>query len=394
MLLGAATLVLAVIVTTALIARLSPFYRGELASGAGRRELPLDGLRGLAALMVVTHHSAMFRHWLRTGDWGDAGSSLLEAFGPGGVHLFFMLTGYLFWSKARKGGGKLPMWSLWRGRLYRIAPLYLFSVILLLLTALATTGPVLFKTAGWNATFRLFALGILPWHGSGNFGNINAGVVWTLWFEWRFYLILPFMAWFAMGLRTFWVAALTYIAVFCGLYYFSVNLSAGLVFTMGMLCPVLLDNEKLRQQLQTPSAAAIGLAATILFGALNHAPLLSFTFAATLFPVFLLAAAGNSFWGVLTHPSIRALGSISYSLYLLHGIVFYIVISVLKAAGLIALPGIYYWTIMVLAAMAATLLCAATYRWIEFPFLSRSHRAAVATNIGIGLTPTSQPVNR
>jgi peptidoglycan/LPS O-acetylase OafA/YrhL len=376
---GAATVVVAVILTTTLISRWSLFYRRELASDVGRRELPLDGLRGFAALMVVVHHAAMYRNWLRSGDWGDAGSPVLQAFGPGGVHLFFMLTGYLFWSKARAGGGKLRMASLWRGRLYRIAPLYLFSVMLILVTALAIKGSHLFDAGSLNPFCRLLTLGFLPWRPFGNFdvGNINAGVVWTLWYEWRFYLILPFIAWFACGRRVFLLAAASFAAVFAGLFFFGLNMQPGLVFTLGMLCPMLLDNEKLRAQLQTPAAAVLALAAAVVFGALNQAPLLSFPFAATLFPVFLTAAAGNTFFGVLVRPAIRCLGAISYSLYLLHGIVFYIVLNILRSKGLSALPGAYYWGISAITAVAITLLCAATYRWIEFPFLSRSHRKTV-----------------
>jgi hypothetical protein len=68
---GGAAMMLAVIVTAAGIARYSKFYRRELVA-SGKRELSLDGLRGLAALMVATHHAALSCAWLATGRWGDA----------------------------------------------------------------------------------------------------------------------------------------------------------------------------------------------------------------------------------------------------------------------------------------------------------------------------------
>src|SRR5665213_2700933 len=60
-----------VIVTAAFIGRHDRFYREDLARTANRR-LPLDGLRGLAALMVVMYHAALSGSWLATGQWGGA----------------------------------------------------------------------------------------------------------------------------------------------------------------------------------------------------------------------------------------------------------------------------------------------------------------------------------
>jgi len=76
-------MMLAVIATALGVARYSDFYRREL-GGAGKRELALDGLRGMAALMVATHHAAMSYAWLITGRWGETNSPVLQLFAPGG----------------------------------------------------------------------------------------------------------------------------------------------------------------------------------------------------------------------------------------------------------------------------------------------------------------------
>jgi hypothetical protein len=55
-------------------------------------------------------------------------------------------------------------------------------------------------------------------------------------------------------------------------------------------------------------------------------------------------------------------------------VIFRLVVGTLKTAGLTALPQVEYWLVITLTAIATTLLCAATYRWIEFPFLSSSHK--------------------
>ena len=375
---GGLAMMLAVMATTAGIARYSKFYRREL-SDSGKRELALDGLRGMAALMVATHHAALSRGWLITGGWGDAQSPVLQLFAPAGVIIFFMLTGYLFWGKARARNGQMNAFKLWRGRLYRIAPLYLFSLLLVLLVAVIQTGGHWLALANWKPLLRLFALGALNWHNLGpvNLGEYNAGVVWTLWYEWLFYLALPFIAWLALGRRIFGVALIAYALAFIGLW-FNLNLQPGLFFVLGMLCPALLENQPLRSRLVRPIAAGLAVSATLLLCWLGRGYLFtkvpSLSIAGALFPLFLVAAAGNNFFGFLTHPAIRCLGAMSFSLYLLHGIVFRLVFRALKAAGLADLPQLDYWLIIIVTAIATIFLCAATYRWIEFPFLSISHK--------------------
>ena len=369
---GGVVMMLAVIATAAGVARYSKFYRRELAE-SGKRELSLDGLRGMAALMVATHHAALSCSWLITGTWGEAQSPVLQLFAPGGVIIFFMLTGYLFWSKARVMNGKMNAWKLWRGRLFRIAPLYLFSLLLVLLVAVIQTGGHWLALENWKPLLRLLALGALSWHDIGpvNLGEYNAGVVWTLWYEWSFYLVLPFIAWLARSRKIFGAAIIVYFLTFFGLW-FHLNLQPGLFFILGMLCPVLLEEQSLRSQLIRPSAAGLAILATLSLCFLSRSYLFAkvpcISLAGALFPVFLVAAAGNSYFRFLTHPAIRCLGAMSFSLYLLHGIVFRLVFHLLKSAGLTDMPQFDYWFIITVTAAAITLLCAATYRWIEFPF--------------------------
>ena len=339
---GGVAMMLAVIATAAGIARHSQFYRRELAE-TGKRELALDGLRGMAALMVAAHHAALSRSWLVTGRWGEAQSPVLQLFAPAGVILFFMLTGCLFWGKARAGNGKMNAWKLWRGRLYRIAPLYLFSLLIVLLVAAIQTGGHWLALENWQPLLRLLALGALSWHNIGpvNPGDYNAGVVWTLWYEWMFYLALPFIAWLALGRRIFGAALMVYALTVLSLW-FNLNLQPGLFFILGMLCPVLLEDQKLRSQLNRPIAAGFALvrdAVAVLVGPRLFVRESAFHLPGRgVVPLFLVAAAGNNFFGFLTHPAIRCLGAISFSLYLLHGIMFRLVFRLLKSAGLTDWP--------------------------------------------------------
>jgi peptidoglycan/LPS O-acetylase OafA/YrhL len=220
-------------------------------------------------------------------------------------------------------------------------------------------------------------LGALKWQNVGpvNLNNYNAGVVWTLWYEWSFYLALPILAWLATGRKIFGFALVAYVAVAAGLCL-HLNLQPGLFFLLGMLCPVLLENSAARSQLQTPRAAATALLAGVLLLALGRNYLLSrlptASLASACFPVFVIAAAGNPGFGLLVNPAMRCLGALSFSLYLLHGMVFKLVFSGFRRAGLASLPPMEYWLVMTVVACALTGLCSLTYRWIEFPFLSAS----------------------
>ena len=304
-----------------------------------------------------------------------------------------MLTGFLFWSKARAGNGKFNIWKLWRGRLFRIAPLYLFAAVAILAVAVAVHGTNTLAPKNWNACCRLFGLGIFQLRPlSDGFipADINAHVVWTLWFEWRFYFVLPFIAWFAVRRRTFWLAAAACAGVF-GLHFFTADIRMQLVLTfiLGMLCPILVENTRFTQWLRSKAAAGVALAVTVLLAVLNRGSFLSFYFAVALFPVFLAAAAGNDFWGILTARTTRCLGAFSYSLYLLHGILFYMVVNILKSARLMTLPPMWYWVILMFTTMATTALCSVTFRLIEFPFLTKSHKTAAKAS---ALTP--EPVTQ
>ena len=362
----------AIMVIAALVARYSGFYRRDLAH-TGNRDLALDGLRGMAALVVVAHHASLFRTSLSDGEWGNAHSHFLQALGPGGVVVFFMLTGCLFWGKARAAGGRFNVWKLWRGRVFRIAPLYLFAVACVFTVGLFRYGPHIFALSNLKLLSRFATLGVGKWPliGTSNLEEIDA-VIWTLWFEWRFYLVLPFIAGFAVGRRTYGLALAVCVAVVTALCfgaYFKTQL--WLVFILGMLCPVMLHDQHLRAKMRQPAVAVVALVFALAVWLLNGRSDGYLAVAGALFPLFAIVAAGNSLLGFLTHPALRCLGTISYSLYLLHCIVFYVLIFVFRQMGMLDWLQVYFWPVIIITAAGIAGLCSLTYRWIEFPFLAK-----------------------
>src|ERR1700693_1014771 len=100
----------------------------------------LDGLRGFLALAVVFSHVAVYHDFLLSGQWHLPPSRFYALLGPIGVSMFFMVTGYLFWSRLIRERGR-PAWlSLYIGRVFRIGPLYLAAVSILLLIVFVPTG--------------------------------------------------------------------------------------------------------------------------------------------------------------------------------------------------------------------------------------------------------------
>lgn len=168
----------------------------------------LDGLRGVAVLLVIWAH---LRGFTFGGVWQWMG--LLKDFsGFTGLYLFFCLSGFLLflpYARAFVAGDSWPsVGRFYRRRMLRILPVY-YSVmaiaILILLYAIAThmSGSFGYRmmvlrqlsTSVLGPTLLLlFDLQQRSW----DFVMQWDTPLWSLAVEWQFYLVLP---WLALGLR-------------------------------------------------------------------------------------------------------------------------------------------------------------------------------------------------
>jgi hypothetical protein len=170
------------------------------------RVATLDGLRGFLALAVFFHHAAIYHRFLRDGAWVLPPSRFYALLGPVGVSVFFMITGYLFWSQMIGSLGR-PAWlRLYVGRAFRIGPLYLVAVASMLAFVLAGTGARLnvspSQLAGEIGCWLALGFVVGPdVNGYPATSSVLAGVTWTLGYEWIFYLSLPVAALAARGRR-------------------------------------------------------------------------------------------------------------------------------------------------------------------------------------------------
>jgi peptidoglycan/LPS O-acetylase OafA/YrhL len=129
-------LLFAAILTTAILTALALGKFGKHPSKVSNVNLTLEGLRGILALCVFAHHSFYFYHLSHQGKWQDPDSRFWMQLGQPAVQLFFMLTGYLFWRKVLEDGGNLNWSNYAIRRVFRLMPLYLFSVAVVVVSAL------------------------------------------------------------------------------------------------------------------------------------------------------------------------------------------------------------------------------------------------------------------
>lgn len=333
----------------------------------------LDGLRGFLALAVFIHHAAITWFFLQSGSWASPPSRLLIHAGGTAVSLFFMVTAFLFWGRVLDRGNQLSWRELYIGRIARLAPLYLFVLALMLLICFARGGwqlaVPLAELAGGLGHWLLFTLLAAPdLNGFASTGNLMAGVVWSLRYEWMFYLALPVLAlgcgaWRAWRAALFGVAALALLLCFINPAVFA-DPSRQLCFLGGFVAAHWVRAPALRALASGLAAAAVALVALGLVLTLSETP---FAWAPQLglTVFFTVVASGNDLFGLLRLRAAAWLGEISYSVYLLHGLLLWLVFR--AATPGISLP-IYAYCLCELAlgvglVIFASLSCVA----IEWP---------------------------
>ncbi len=347
----------------------------------------LDQLRFFAFLMVFLHHA--FPHqpefWTMLGVPGPIAQVLsgIGATGAFGVSLFFVLSSYLITElllREKELMGTLDVKSFYVRRILRIWPLYFFFLAL----AVAMTWLVPGQHIGWRAGLAFSAL-------AGNWYIVLVGfpssVIFPLWsvsIEEQFYLTWPLvvrrvtqsaMVWIAGGLLAVATATRLYLGAHHGLEgeIWCNTLVQLDPIAAGILIAVLLRGVVPRLSALARAAMTVGgiacLASAALYFGIKNDPIttarivLGYPMVALGGVLLLLAVLRDE--GAPSRVLVY-LGRISYGLYVFH--VLGLLISDYTVHDQTASLGRY--AVRVGVALAVTVaLAAASYRWLETPFL-------------------------
>lgn len=334
----------------------------------------IDGVRGFLAFFVFLHHSYIWSIFIKTDEWKEPTSNLYNHFGQTSVVLFFMITSFLFITKWISAKNKTINWKKYIiSRFFRIFPAYFFSIIVVfLIVAILSDFQLndsilsnLKNSIGW----LFFTIG-----GPNDINNvkntylINAGVTWTLPYEWLFYLILPLIA-LLFKIKVSNQNLIIYALVFIAIRIINhITFKQFIPFFGGVIAALFIHKKSVNFKNTKYSFLLLILVFILIFFFNKGNDILPLIFSTLL---FIIIASGNSIFGILSNTYSRLLGQITYSLYLLHGIVLFLVFRfVIGYHQATQLSDENYWLIIACCIVPIVFISQISYKYIELPFMN------------------------
>jgi peptidoglycan/LPS O-acetylase OafA/YrhL len=345
-----------------------PYLFPALTEDAHQETRWLDGLRGIAATTVALNHAPfvlvnlkvvpkvfVFQHQI-----------LFSFFGSIGVQVFFCITGMLFTSKLLFSD-EVNWTSFFRKRLRRTVPGYFSACALALAIAVWYSFPVKQPIGEILVALpQILSFGLMPLPAFNGFhlGRL-LGVNWSLAIEWRFYAVLPILFVLVRDLRSLALIAIVAFAIFDSVLS---GKSTWAFFVSGAICAPLMYRSfgrKVRVASYAVMAVVLFVFARYWGEFSNYGPerLLLMT---VLFSSIVIARP----WALSIKPLV-AMGAVSYSFYLLHSMVLFVLFEAFRRYAFdVATLSLISFTALAGATLAfATMLSTASYFYIERPFM-------------------------
>jgi len=356
----------------------------------------LDHLRFYAASLVVMFH---FFH-TKQGDLrqGNPLVSLVDE-GHSGIALFMVISGFIFTVIA--GNQQLSYGGFIRNRILRIYPLFVFAVFLQLLfsTYNDQRNYGFIQLIGWLVPFRSDTVPLSPYFVQ----------LWTIWVEFQFYLIFPFLLMFSrrFGARYLWgllgllllvralifaasgsVRFLAYETIFGRLDQFIVGMLVARIWIAHIAIKKAAKGDLQPPELDGSPIWLLLAALAVLLGLHAFSWRVGFSELASplwvIWPPVEAALWAGLLWAYLTtrwpgplalrrrvDTALAALGSVSFSIYVMHNLVIAAVNAQLPLLPVAGGPLAQTLATGALVVLPATLaVAAATYWVIERPFLA------------------------
>ena len=310
---------------------------GLKSAGHNSRIKELDGLRGIAILLVVSFHY-INNQLVHVSNLPAKILSTITSFGWVGVDLFFVLSGFLIGNiLIRNKGSKTYFSTFFIRRMLRIVPNYYLLIGVFLLIGIIPyfsgnyflTGNRIFPDWTYIAMVHNFFMAF-----SENMGNDAMSVTWSIGIEEQFYLLFPFLVYYMRTrLLPYFLVLVMVLAFFARMQfehwipgYVLLHCRAD-ALAMGVLIAWFYQRKSLedvvnrnkRILLLVPCFVIIGCALLFFIyqdlGSIRN----------SLFSIFfgfclLWALTQKTSWyaRVLRNKALVAVGTISYSLYLFH----------------------------------------------------------------------------
>ncbi len=292
-----------------------------------RKRIPnLDGLRGLAILLVLAHHVPTSGvDWL----------ARFQQYGKHGVSLFFVISGYIVMTlmlREFRESGAIDAKGFLMRRILRLWPLY--YVVLVLEAGLVYIAQVyspenqaLFTDK--LACYALYCSNWLETSGQGPFF-----VSWSLAVEEQFYLLLALIllvlrpAWtvaFFGGLLLVKILLANWVAVDLSLQFWRILLSYSEAILFGILLAFLLNERsfytwfnRFATVRSMPALLHVALGCLLIFGNLEHKSDLNALIFYLVCTLLVGVCAVSEKLPILGGRSLSWMGLLSYGIYLMH----------------------------------------------------------------------------
>lgn len=347
--------------------------------GVSGRLLPMEGLRGLAVLLVYfVHAHAFFGGYVASYPRLYRTSAFLGLTGNSGVDLFFVLSGFIIYGALLQK--PVAYRSFLRRRVQRLYPTFLAVLSTYLVLSLLIPSESKIPTQiGSAVTYIVANILLLP----GFFAVTPIiTVAWSLSFEFAFYILAPLVV-LALGrseadrLRRIVILALLWMALFLSLTFLARGSHIRMLsFLSGMLLQEAIASRTLKGRLTRIGqlVSVVCLVLTVGYRYAGHLGPLAGPVSTALMSlsIFVFVFYSLDYPGALkklfTWSPLRYWGNISYSYYLAHGITLKAIAKILERYQSQGHPLVIYCSALLLGLIATWVTGGALYLLVEKPF--------------------------